>query len=92
MRYVTLHFRDRRGKASLRYRNRAEITILMCEHKPHMVWFSYRRKAIRYSVNMALGILYAKKDKGLHYKKVTKQYIMWPAKQALLGALWWVSR
>ena len=57
MRYVTLHFRDRRGIASLRHTNRAEITDLMSEHKPHMVWFSCRRKAIRYSVNMALGTL-----------------------------------
>ena len=31
IRYVTLHFRDRRGGASLRYRNHAEITVLMCE-------------------------------------------------------------
>ena len=28
IRYVTLHLRDRRGPASLRYKNRAEITIL----------------------------------------------------------------
>ena len=28
---VTLHFRGRRGATSLRYRNRAEITVLMCE-------------------------------------------------------------
>ena len=26
---------DRRGAASLRYRNRAEITVLMCEQKPY---------------------------------------------------------
>ena len=25
--------RDRRGAASLRYRNRAEVTVLMCEQK-----------------------------------------------------------
>ena len=43
--YVTLHFRDRRGAASLRYRNRAEITVLMCKHKPYPVWFSCRRKS-----------------------------------------------
>ena len=39
IRYVTLHFRDRRsaaqrGAASLRYKNRAEITILICEQNP----------------------------------------------------------
>ena len=27
IRYMTLHFRDRRGEASLRYRNRAEIFV-----------------------------------------------------------------
>ena len=43
IRYVTLHCRDWRGAASLRYRNRAEITVLMCEQKPYPVWFSCRR-------------------------------------------------
>ena len=38
IRYVTLHFRDRRGAATLRYRNRAKITVLMCEQKPGMVF------------------------------------------------------
>ena len=28
---VTLNFRDRRGAASLLYRNSTEITVLMCE-------------------------------------------------------------
>ena len=33
-RYVTIHYEDRRGVAnSLRYRNRPEITVLMCEQK-----------------------------------------------------------
>ena len=33
IRYVTLHFRDRHGAASLRERNRAEITSLrLCSH------------------------------------------------------------
>ena len=87
MRYVTLHFRDRRGTASLRYANRAEITILMSEHKPHMVWFSCRRKAIRYSVNMALGILQCeegqrcslqKSDKTIYYV-ACKTGVIWGA-------------
>ena len=43
---MTLHFRDRRGAALLRYRNRAEITVLMCD----MV-FVPTTKAIRYSMN-----------------------------------------
>ena len=38
IRYLTLHFRDTRGAASLRYRNRAE-------QKPYPVWFSRRRKS-----------------------------------------------
>ena len=33
VRYVTLHFRDLRSAASSRYRNRAEITVLMAEKK-----------------------------------------------------------
>ena len=72
MRYVTLDFRDRRGTASLRCRNRAEITILMSEHKPHMVWFSCRRKAIRYSVNMALGILQCEEEQRCSLQKSDK--------------------
>ena len=40
--YVTLHFRDRLGTASLWYRNRAEITVLMCKQKPYPVWLSFR--------------------------------------------------
>lgn len=39
------HFRDRRGVASLRYRNRAEITVLVCEEKPYPVWFSCWHKS-----------------------------------------------
>ena len=38
--YVTLDFRDRRGAALLRYRNRAKITVFMCERKTFLVWFS----------------------------------------------------
>ena len=49
-----LHFRERRSVASRRHRNRAEITVLMCEQKPCLVGFSWRRKlAIQYSVNIA---------------------------------------
>ena len=36
IRYVTFHFRDRRGTVSLRYRIRAEITgVLICVQKPY---------------------------------------------------------
>ena len=45
IRYVKLHFRDRRDAASLRYRNRATTTVLVCEQKPSPVWFSWRRKS-----------------------------------------------
>ena len=34
---VTLRFRDRRAAASPRYRNRAKISVLMCEQKPYPV-------------------------------------------------------
>ena len=36
--YVTRHFRDRRGVASLHHRKRAKITVLMCKQKPYLVW------------------------------------------------------
>ena len=45
IRYGTHHFRDRGDAASIRFRNRAEITVLMCEQKPLSVWFSYRCKS-----------------------------------------------
>ena len=35
-----------RGAASLRSRNRAKITVLVCEQKPYPVWFLCRRKSI----------------------------------------------
>ena len=40
IRYVTLHFRDRRGTVLLGYKNRSEITVLMCDQKPYALWFS----------------------------------------------------
>ena len=43
--YVTLHFRDPRGAASLRYRNRVEITVRMCEQKHYPEWFLCWRKS-----------------------------------------------
>ena len=43
IRHVTLHFRDRRGEALLRYKNRTEITVLVCEQEPYLVWFSFER-------------------------------------------------
>ena len=45
---MTLHFINRQAAASLRHRNRAATTVLVCEQKPYSVWFSWRFK--RYSV------------------------------------------
>ena len=42
---MTLHFRDQGGATSLRYRNRAKITVLVCEQKPYAAWFSCRRRS-----------------------------------------------
>ena len=46
IRYVTPHFG--------RYRNRAKITVLMCENKPYPLWFSCRRKC-EHSLRHSLG-------------------------------------
>ena len=48
---MTLRLRDRRSAASFRYRNRTEITVLMCERKPFQYGFCAGAKAFRYSVN-----------------------------------------
>ena len=40
-----LHFRDRRGAASLHHRFRAATTILLREQKPSLVWFSWRSRS-----------------------------------------------
>ena len=41
IRYVTLHLGDRRVAASLRYRYRTKIMVLMCEQNPYPVWFGF---------------------------------------------------
>ena len=46
IRYVTLHFRDQCGAASLRHKNRAATTVRVCEQTPRG-----GAKAIRHSVN-----------------------------------------
>ena len=48
IRYVTLHYKHRNGAASLRYRNRAEITVLMCEQKPYALGCRVGARATRY--------------------------------------------
>ena len=45
---MTLHFMNRRAAASLRHRNRAATTVLVCEQKPYPVRLSWWRE--RYSV------------------------------------------
>ena len=41
---MTLYFADRRGAASLRDRNRAEIIVFDCKKKLYPVWISCRGK------------------------------------------------
>ena len=53
IRYVTLHFRDRRGEALLCYKNRTEFTVLMCEREPYLYGFHFGAKTIQDSVNIA---------------------------------------
>ena len=50
IRYMTLHFPDRLGTTSLRHRSLTVNTVLVCEQKPYLVWFSWRRK--RYPVHV----------------------------------------
>ena len=52
IRYVTLYFRARHGAASPRYRNRAEITVLMWEEKGN--WLALAIFTLK-RVNMALA-------------------------------------
>ena len=49
--YAMLHFWDQRGTASLRYRNRTEITVLMCKQKPYPVRFSFPCKSYNLGQN-----------------------------------------
>ena len=52
IRYVTIHFQDRRGAASLRYRNRSEISVLCVNKSPIRYGFRAGARAIRYSVDI----------------------------------------
>ena len=67
--YVMLHFWDQRGAASVRYRNRTEITVLMCKQKLYPVWFSFRRKSYNPGQNV-LGNL-RKLGTKTHFAKLT---------------------
>ena len=55
-RYVTLHFRDQRGAASLRHGHRAEITSLCVNRSPIRYDFCASEKAIQYSANVAYTV------------------------------------
>ena len=55
---MTLQIRDQRGTVSLRYRNRAENTVLMREEEPLTLTgkvFMLTKKTIQYSVEIALN-------------------------------------
>ena len=70
----------RRGTASLRYRNRTEITILMSEHKPHMIFVPVQSYPIQRG-HMALGILQCEEeqsDKTIYYV-ACKTGVIWGA-------------
>ena len=45
IRYVTLHFKRSARCSFARYRNRAEISVLICEQKPYPLWFLCWRKS-----------------------------------------------
>ena len=54
IRYVTLHFRDQCVVASLRYRNCAEISVLMFEQKRYLVFMPAQELSGIMSVDTAL--------------------------------------
>ena len=60
---MTFHFRDWRYVASLRPRNRAEITIPMYKQKPYPVWLSFGRHS-----NMGIPIPKPASDTGIKTK------------------------
>jgi len=50
IRYVTIHYQDRSGTASLRCKNRAEISDPFVDRSPIRYGFCAGAQAIRYSV------------------------------------------
>ena len=54
IRYVTIHFQDRSGAASLRCKNRAKISDLFVNRSPIRYGFCVGAQAIQYSVDIAL--------------------------------------
>ena len=57
IRYVTIHFQDRSGAASLRCKNRAEISDPFVNRSPIRYSYCVGAQAIRYSVDIALNSL-----------------------------------
>ena len=57
LRYMTLHFRDRRDTASFRYRNRAEITVFISKQKAFDM-VSYRSKSYPVQHEHSLTLLH----------------------------------
>ena len=53
IRYVTIHFQDRSGAASLRCKNRAEMSDSFVNRSPIRYGFCVGAQAIRYSVDIA---------------------------------------
>ena len=53
IRYVTIHFQDRSGAASLRCKNRAEISDSFVNRSPIRYGFCVGAQAIRYNVDIA---------------------------------------
>ena len=54
IRYVTIHFQDRSGAASLRCKNRAEISDPFVNRSSIRYGYCVGAQAIRYSVDIAL--------------------------------------
>ena len=55
IRYVTLHFRDRRGEASLLHRISSATTVLLCENRSP-IRFDFRSRRKRYRVWCELSL------------------------------------
>ena len=72
---MTLHFRDRRGEASLLHRISSATTVFLCENRsPIRYDFRCGAKGIRYGVNWALnsGIWFTRRNFGTSTKGLLK--------------------
>ena len=68
IRYMTLHLGDRRGAASLGYKNSAKITFFTCEQKNYLIWFWCLRKSyLLYCANNLSYLLLGRMVAGLKY-------------------------